>query len=193
MGWPSACVNILLEDTLSPPMTVPFLSPLSKSPPWPPSHSNYPNQLIVSNPAHPPLSKAPERRGRGRKRRRRGRSYHQLPGRVRPETYLPNGHRQPGSESPPWARSPGAGHGARQHPPPPFPSCPPLWKPQTPLCTAQALPTLSQELAPGMQRTSNLVVSCDRQLPPYPPTPQTPTDFTPLLTLLLLEAGSQRV
>lgn len=75
----------------------------------------------------------------------------------------PMGTRQLGSESPPWACSPGAGCGARQHPPP-FLSCPLRWKPQTPLCVYYSPPTLSQELA-----HLNLVISYDWQLTPYPP------------------------
>lgn len=92
--WPSVRVDIL-EDTkaLPPPTTAP--SPVFLvNPHHGPSHSGYPDQLLASDPAHPPPSASEGTSERNR--RRRGRSYPQLPGRVKPETYLPNGHKAAG-------------------------------------------------------------------------------------------------
>lgn len=41
---------------------------------------------------------------------------------------------------------------------------------ETPLCISHSPPTRSQELAPGMQLISDLVISCDWQLTPSLPT-----------------------
>lgn len=142
-----------------------------------PSYSSQPQPVACLSPVHPLPST----------RRRRGRGGGTIPGSLdgpNQRHIYPMGTRHLGSESLSWACSPGAGHGARQYPPPPIlpasleaTNCPRI---------AHSPPTLSQAPAPGTQFIPDLLVARDGQPAPYalylrPQTSVFPAKFAPLL------------